>query len=113
MREQRSSPGKGYPRCKPKFGPEGGVQKPGEASVRSKVYGLIESYANERGYDFIFTKTSSLEGSFLPILNSTRPKTLSSARHVSAFPTFVPGSLAKGDDGEGRPLLNIEMTNQL
>ena len=47
---------------KAKFGPEGELFKKRQELIRpvqDKVYGLIESYANERGYDFIFDKSSS------------------------------------------------------
>ncbi|HHH50273.1 MAG TPA: OmpH family outer membrane protein [Saprospiraceae bacterium] len=44
---------------KEKFGPEGDLFKKREELVRpiqDKVYEAIESYANEKGYDFIFDK---------------------------------------------------------
>ena len=47
---------------KAKFGPEGELFKKRQELVRpiqDKVYGTIEAYANERGYDFIFDKSSS------------------------------------------------------
>lgn len=45
-----------------KFGPEGELFKKRQELVRpvqDMVYGSIEAYANERGYDFIFDKSSS------------------------------------------------------
>ncbi len=47
---------------KSKFGPEGELFKKRQELIRpvqDKVYGMIEAYANERGYDFIFDKSSS------------------------------------------------------
>lgn len=47
---------------KTKFGPEGELFKKRQDLVRpvqDKVYGVIEAYANERGFDFIFDKSSS------------------------------------------------------
>lgn len=45
-----------------KFGPEGGLFKMRQELVRpiqDKIYAAIESYAQERGYDFIFDKSGS------------------------------------------------------
>lgn len=45
-----------------KFGPEGELFRKRQDLVRpvqDKVYAVIEAYANERGYDFIFDKSSS------------------------------------------------------
>jgi outer membrane protein len=45
-----------------KFGPEGELFRKRQDLVRpvqDKVYAIIEAYANERGYDFIFDKSSS------------------------------------------------------
>lgn len=47
---------------KAKFGPEGELFKKRQDLVRpiqDRVYAVIEAYANERGYDFIFDKSSS------------------------------------------------------
>jgi outer membrane protein len=47
---------------KQKFGPEGDLFKRRQDLVRpiqDKVYGAIEEYAQERGYDFIFDKSGS------------------------------------------------------
>jgi outer membrane protein len=47
---------------KEKFGPEGALfQKRKELvqPIQDRVYSAIESYANDRGYDFIFDKSSS------------------------------------------------------
>lgn len=45
-----------------RFGPEGELFKKRQEMVRpvqDKVYGVIEAFAAERGYDFIFDKSSS------------------------------------------------------
>lgn len=45
-----------------KFGPEGELFKKRQDLVRpiqDRVYAIIEAYANERGYDFMFDKSSS------------------------------------------------------
>lgn len=45
-----------------KFGPEGELFKKRQDLVRpiqDRVYAVIEAYANERGYDFMFDKSSS------------------------------------------------------
>jgi outer membrane protein len=45
-----------------RFGPEGELFKRRQGLVRpiqDRVYGAIESYAQERGYDFIFDKSSA------------------------------------------------------
>lgn len=47
---------------KAKFGTEGELFKKRQELVRpvqDQVYGVIEAYANERGFDFIFDKSSS------------------------------------------------------
>lgn len=47
---------------KAKFGPEGELFKKRQDLVRpiqDRVYGVLEAYASERGYDFIFDKSSS------------------------------------------------------
>lgn len=47
---------------KAKFGPEGELFKKRQDLVRpiqDRVYSIVEAYANERGYDFIFDKSSS------------------------------------------------------
>jgi outer membrane protein len=47
---------------KAKFGPEGELFKRRQELVRpiqDKVYGVIERFANQRGYDFIFDKSSA------------------------------------------------------
>lgn len=47
---------------KSRFGPEGGLFKRRQELVRpiqDRVYGAIESYAKERGYDFIFDKSGA------------------------------------------------------
>lgn len=47
---------------KDRFGPEGELFKRRQSLVRpiqDRVYGAIESYAQERGYDFIFDKSSA------------------------------------------------------
>ncbi len=47
---------------KEKFGPEGALFQRRQELVRpiqEKVYGAIEEYATERGYDFIFDKSGS------------------------------------------------------
>lgn len=47
---------------KSKFGPEGELFKKRQDLVRpiqDRVYSIVEAYANERGYDFIFDKSSS------------------------------------------------------
>ena len=45
------------------FGPEGDLFKRRQALVRpiqDRVYAVIEAYANDRGYDFIFDKSSNV-----------------------------------------------------
>lgn len=48
---------------KARFGPEGELFKRRQGLVRpiqDRVYGAIEAYAEDRGYDFIFDKSSSV-----------------------------------------------------
>ncbi len=47
---------------KAKFGPEGALFKKRQdlvQPIQDKVYSAIESYANERGYDFVFDKSGN------------------------------------------------------
>ena len=47
---------------KSRFGPEGGLfqrRKELVQPIQDRVYGAIEAYAKERGYDFIFDKSGS------------------------------------------------------